>query len=112
MEYFACSQFGNTVWCCVPVIAKRTRGLFWTRHGRAETPLRVWVASVSHPKWLDPADVKTEFGATVAFVGDNRLIFDIAGNKHRLIMHFTHAYKRVLIRFVGSHTTTTGSTRK
>ena len=47
--------------------------------------------------------MKTEFGASVDFVGDNRLIFDVAGNKYRLIVHVAYAYKRVLIQFVGTH---------
>jgi mRNA interferase HigB len=47
--------------------------------------------------------VKAEFGASVDFVGDNRLIFDIGGNKYRLIVHVAYAYKRVLVKFVGTH---------
>jgi mRNA interferase HigB len=103
MEYFTCSQFGNAVYNCVHVVAKRILRLFWTRHSQAETPLRVWCASVSHSEWSGPADVKAEFGATVDFIGDDRLIFDIAGNKYRLIVHVAYAYKRVLVEFVGTH---------
>ena len=77
--------------------------MFWTRHSQAETPLRVWYTAVSHSEWLGPSDVKAEFGATVDFIGDNRVIFDIAGNKYRLIVHVAYAYKRVLIKFVGTH---------
>jgi len=72
-------------------------------HGQAETPLRVWFASVSHSEWSGTEDVKAEFGATVDFVGDNRLIFDVAGNKYRLMVHVAYAYKRVLVKFVGTH---------
>ncbi|HEX4367761.1 MAG TPA: type II toxin-antitoxin system HigB family toxin [Rhodopila sp.] len=85
------------------VIAKRTLKMFWMRHRQAETPLRVWHASVSHSEWSGPADVKAEFGATVDFIGDNRLIFDIAGNQYRIIAHTASAYKRVLVKFIGTH---------
>jgi mRNA interferase HigB len=88
----------------VQIIAKRTLMVFWDRHNQAETPLRAWYATVSQSVWSGPVDVKAEFGATVDFVGDNRLIFDIAGNKYRLIVHVAYAYKRVLIKFVGTHT--------
>jgi mRNA interferase HigB len=87
----------------VQVIAKRTLKVFWDRHNQAETPLRAWYAIVNQSEWSSPADVKAEFGASVDFVGDNRLIFDIAGNKYRLIVHVAYAYKRVLIKFVGTH---------
>jgi len=39
----------------------------------------------------------------VDFVGDNRVIFDIAGNKYRLIVHIAYRFKRVLVKFVGTH---------
>jgi mRNA interferase HigB len=85
------------------VIAKRTLKLFWDRHNQAEIPLRAWYAVVSQSKWTGPGDVKAEFGAAVDFIKDNRLIFDIAGNKYRLIVHVAYAYQRVLIKFVGTH---------
>jgi mRNA interferase HigB len=89
---------------CAPVqvIVKRTLKLFRARHPQAETPLRAWHATISRSNWSGPADVKAEFGATVDFVADNRLIFDIAGNKYRVIVHVAYAYKRVLIKFVGT----------
>ena len=43
------------------------------------------------------------FGTVVDFVGDNRLIFDIAGNKFRLVVHVAYPYRRVLVKFVGTH---------
>jgi mRNA interferase HigB len=87
----------------VQVIAKRTLKVFWDRHKQAEASLRAWYAIVNQSVWSGPADVKAAFGTSVDFVGDNRLIFDIAGNKYRLIVHVAYAYKRVLIKFVGTH---------
>ena len=43
------------------------------------------------------------FGTTVDFVGDNRVVFDIGGNKYRLVAHVAFPYKQVLIKFVGTH---------
>ena len=44
------------------------------------------------------------FGANVDFVGDNRVIFDIGGNKYRLIVRVAYdPYYRVMIKFVGTH---------
>lgn len=66
-------------------------------------PLRTWYALVSKAAWAGPADVKQQFGASVDFVADNRIIFDIGGNKYRLIVHVAYRYKRVLVKFVGTH---------
>ncbi|GHD10940.1 type II toxin-antitoxin system HigB family toxin [Tianweitania populi] len=85
------------------VIALRTLRLFWEREARAEVPLRTWYSIVSRASWSSPADVKRMFGSTVDFVADNRLIFDIGGNKYRLIVRVSYEYQRVLVKFVGTH---------
>ncbi len=85
------------------IIAKRKLREFWTIHNQAEAPLKAWYALVVKADWSSPQDVKDEFGNTVDFVADNRIIFDIGGNKFRLIVHVTYRFKRVLIKFVGTH---------
>lgn len=85
------------------IIAKRALREFWGKHNQAEMPLSVWFALVSKANWHGPADVKAMFGTTVDFVGDNRLIFDIGGNKYRLVVHVAYPFRRVLIKFVGTH---------
>ena len=85
------------------IIAKRTLRQFWEKHPPAETPLRVWFALVSAAQWSGPADVKAAFGGTVDFVAGNRVIFDISGNKYRLVIHVAHRFRRVLVKFVGTH---------
>jgi mRNA interferase HigB len=72
-------------------------------HDQAEQPLRDWYMAVAEVEWQGPADVKAQFGATVDFVKDNRLIFDIAGNKFRLVVHVAYPFKRVLVKFIGTH---------
>lgn len=85
------------------VIAKSTLRAFWMREPRAEAPLQTWYAIADKADWAGPADVKAAFGTTVDFVGDNRVIFDIGGNKYRLIVHFAYPYRRALIKFIGTH---------
>ena len=85
------------------IIARRSLREFWEREPRAEAPLRAWYAIVDKAAWVGPADIKVQFGTAVDFVGDNRVIFDIGGNKYRLVAHFAYAYQRVLITFVGTH---------
>ena len=85
------------------IIARRTLKKFWSTHPQAENPLRVWFSIVEKSQWNSPQDVKNIFGPTVDFVDDNRIIFDIGGNKYRLIIHVAYQYKRVLIKFIGTH---------
>lgn len=74
------------------VIARRTLRRFWERHPQAEQPIRAWLAMVSKARWTGPADVKRQFGGTVDFVGDNRAIFDLGGNKYRLVVHVSYTF--------------------
>src|SRR5487761_972586 len=99
----ACSHNGNTVYCSMQIIARRTLKRFWRRHAQAEKPLRAWYMMVKAASWKGPADVKEQFGNTVDFVADNRLIFDIGGNKFRLVVHVAYRFKRVLVKFIGTH---------
>jgi len=84
------------------VISKRVLRQFWEREKQAEAPLRAWFALASKAEWTKPADVKAMFG-TVDFVADNRAIFDIGGNKFRLVAYIAYQHKRVLVKFVGTH---------
>ncbi|HEV2187621.1 MAG TPA: type II toxin-antitoxin system HigB family toxin [Stellaceae bacterium] len=84
------------------VVALRTLKLFWAKHPQAERPLRTWYSLVSQAEWTGPADVRAQFGSA-DFVADNRVIFDIGGNKFRLVVHVSYDYKAVLVKFVGTH---------
>ena len=84
------------------IIARKALKDFWTRHDRAEAPLTAWYLEVSKARWSSPQDIKAMF-RSADFVGDNRVIFDIGGNKYRLVVHVAYKYHRVLIKFVGTH---------
>ncbi len=84
------------------IIAKRTLRQFWERHPQAETPLKVWFAMVSKAEWSGPVDVRAMFGSA-DFVADNRVIFDIGGNKFRIVARVSYRFKRVLVKFIGTH---------
>ena len=53
--------------------------------------------------WANPGEIRRYFGNTVDFVGDNRVIFDLDGNKYRLIVHVSFTFGRVLVKFIGIH---------
>jgi mRNA interferase HigB len=85
------------------VIARRTLKKFWERHRQAEGPVRAWFAVATKARWKGPSDIKRQFGTTVDFVRDNRVIFDLGGNKFRLVVHVSYEFGRVLVKFVGTH---------
>ena len=85
------------------VIARRMLREFRARYPHAEGPIRAWVAIAAKARWANPAEIKRQFGGTVDFVGDNRVIFDLGGNKYRLVVHVSFTFGRLLVKFIGTH---------
>jgi mRNA interferase HigB len=85
------------------LIARRTLREFWERHPDAEKSLSAWYTIFSKRDWATPAEIKEAFGTNVDFVKDNRVIFDVGGNKYRVIVHVAYRYRSGLIKFVGTH---------
>lgn len=86
------------------VIAKRTLSEFWERPGRsdAELPLRAWYGEAAKAAWKTPADIKQRY-RSASFVAGNRIVFNIAGNKYRLVVLIRYDKRLIFIRFVGTH---------
>ncbi len=84
------------------IIAKRTLKKFWEKHPDSENALKIWYQTVSRSVWRNVAEMKKQYG-TADLVGNERVVFDIKGNKYRLIAKVDFEYQLVFIRFVGSH---------
>lgn len=86
------------------IIAVSTLRGFWMRPGRgdAEQPLRAWVHVVRGADWSKPTDVKSMF-STADIIGNERIVFNIGGNKYRLVAAVHYRGKRVYVRFIGTH---------
>jgi mRNA interferase HigB len=84
------------------VISKRTLQDFWQCHNDAKYPLVAWYTEAIKAQWQSPQEIKTHY-QTASFLQDNRVVFNIGGNKYRLIVKINYAYNTVYIRFVGTH---------
>ncbi|MCW5876413.1 MAG: type II toxin-antitoxin system HigB family toxin [Anaerolineales bacterium] len=84
------------------VIAKSTLVKFWASHPDVADALRAWYVDVSKADWGGPSDLKAIY-ATVSILRDNRAVFNIKGNKYRLVVKVNYSAKIVFIRFVGTH---------
>ncbi|MEA3342008.1 MAG: type II toxin-antitoxin system HigB family toxin [Chloroflexota bacterium] len=86
------------------IIAKRTLREFWENpdYHDAEQPLKAWYAEAAHADWRTPVDVKEKYG-NASIVGNNRVVFNIAGNKYRLVIKFHYNTGIGYVRFVGTH---------
>jgi mRNA interferase HigB len=85
----------------VRVIAKSALRAFWQRFADAEGPLLAWFREVEKEHWRSPADVKQKY-RHASIVGD-RVVFNIKGNRYRLVVRINYALEVVFVRFVGTH---------
>jgi mRNA interferase HigB len=87
------------------VIALRTLKRFIESkpdYADAREPALAWYRQVSDADWASPADVKREI-ATASILKDGRVVFNIAGNKYRVVVWINYPYRVVYIRFIGTH---------
>ena len=87
------------------VISKSRLREFWQRPGGADSegPLRAWYTHVSHPTmaWHSFGDVRTRF-STASLVG-NCVVFNIGGNKYRLVTRILYVSQKVFVLKVMTH---------
>ncbi len=68
----------------------------------AREPVMAWYRQVRAADWATPADVKRAIG-TASILKDGRAVFNIAGNKYRIVVWINYPYRVVYIRFIGTH---------
>lgn len=76
----------------------------WEQPGRSdsEQPLKVWYSETKKAEWTSPHDVKKQFRSS-SLIANNRVVFNIKGNKYRLVVSINYNSGWVFIRFIGTH---------
>ncbi len=87
------------------IIALSTLKAFLNRshvYADAREPLMAWYRQVKAADWATPADVKRAI-RSASILKDGRVVFNVAGNKYRLVVWINYPYRVVYIRFIGTH---------
>ena len=71
-------------------------------HADAREPLFAWFAEVEGASWSSPDDIRTRF-PSASFLAGNRAVFNIKGNKYRVVVAIKYEFFAVYIRFIGTH---------
>lgn len=61
-----------------------------------------WYREALNADWATPNEVKAQF-SNASILKDGRVVFNIAGNKYRLVVWINYPYRVVYIRFIGTH---------
>lgn len=87
------------------IIALGTLKAFLKRsqaYADAHDPVMAWYRQVKAADWATPAEVRRDIGSA-SILKDGRAVFNIAGNKYRIVVWINYPYRVVYIRFIGTH---------
>jgi len=84
------------------VISKKTLKDFWEQEPAAQGELEAWHAEARNAEWATPAEVKAHYG-NASILKDGRVVFNICGNKYRLVVWINYDFFTIYVRFVGTH---------
>lgn len=75
---------------------------FCKQHPDTSGRMNAWVVEAERAEWKTPADIKARY-ASASFLAENRVVFNIGGNRFRILTKVTYRLQIVLIERVGTH---------
>ena len=75
---------------------------FWDEHADAQAALRAWYREAKGAAWKSFNDIKKHHRSADCLPG-NRVVFDINGNRYRMVVRIHYNAGRIYIRFIGTH---------
>lgn len=75
---------------------------FGNRHADVVSQLNTWIHEVEEAQWQTPNDLKARY-VHASFVADNKVIFNLKGNKYRLEVKVSYKSQVVLVNRIGTH---------
>ena len=84
------------------IISRKALIDFYQKHPDSKRSLEAWFHEVRQAEWKTPADVKLYY-PSASILKKSRVVFNIRGNKYRLIVKVIYSTGAVYIRFVGTH---------
>lgn len=86
------------------IISRRKLIDFWEvpKYRNAESHLKSWFVEARNAAWKNPAEVKQQY-SNGSIIHNSRFVFNIAGNKYRLIVKIHYNTGVIYIRFIGTH---------
>ncbi len=83
------------------VLSRRRLREFWARNARAEISLRAWYKVVRTATWQDFVEVRQTFSSADRI--GRLVVFNIAGNRYRLVAKVDYRRQKVFIRVIMTH---------
>lgn len=84
------------------LLGKKILDDFKQKHVDAQSQIESWKAEIEEAKWNTPHDLKSRY-PKASLIGNQQVVFDICGNKYRLLVQVSYKNGMVLVKKVGTH---------
>ncbi len=84
------------------VISRKMLRDFWEQESESEGALKAWFHEAEEAAWRNSAELKRQYGSA-SVINAERVVFNICGNKFRLVVRINYASQTIFIRFIGTH---------
>ena len=84
------------------LISRKMLRQFWGTHPDAQKSLLAWAKEVEAATWANSAALKAMYRNS-SILDEKRVVFNICGNKYRLVVWVHYGYGRVMTRWIGTH---------
>ena len=75
---------------------------FVRRHAETREQVKAWLYEVQKAEWKGPQDIKERY-PSASLISDNRVVFNVKGNKYRMAVQVSYKQQIVLILRCGTH---------
>lgn len=84
------------------IIARKTLLMYCEDYPKAANALLEWYHEFLYADFKNFQELKAVYG-NASIIGDDRVVFNIMGNKYRLIVRIVFTYKVIQIKWFGTH---------
>ncbi len=84
------------------IIARHTLLHYCSKYPDAETALLVWYYEMEKAGFKSFNELKAVYG-NASIIKDNRVVFNIMGNKYRLVVRMLFDFSVIQIKWFGTH---------
>lgn len=84
------------------IISISTLVNYYQQYPETEQALKSWIAEVKKANWQTAHDIKAQY-KSASILKNRRVVFNIKGNEHRLIVAIAFKLGAVYIKFIGTH---------
>ncbi len=84
------------------IISRKTLIDFWEKYPECKQSLKAWFDEARNATWSSPNDLKTQY-RNASIINNRRVVFNINGNKFRLITDIEYRIGIIFVVWIGTH---------